>query len=111
MPFRAVLAVMTVFALNAQAPARNARHLLTSVEQNIEVGDWQITSREAAVAPEIPWSVRKQRLHGGRQEGVDLVVINNGRMTITLVPTRGMGILHVVMGDVRLGWNSPVPSS
>jgi hypothetical protein len=108
MPFRTVLAVMTVFALNAQAPARNARHVLTSVEQNIEVGDWQIASREAGVAPEIPWSVSKRRLHGGRQEGVDLVVIDNGRMTITLVPTRGMGILHVVMGDVRLGWNSPV---
>jgi hypothetical protein len=35
-------------------------------------------------------------------------VIDNGRMTITLVPTRGMGILRVVMGDLRLGWDSPV---
>jgi hypothetical protein len=29
-------------------------------------------------------------------------------MTITLVPTRGMGILRVVAGDMRLGWDSPV---
>ena len=27
---------------------------------------------------------------------------------MTLVPTRGMGILRVVMGDLRLGWDSPV---
>jgi hypothetical protein len=52
--------------------------------------------------------VRKQRLHGGKQEGVDLIVIDNGRMQITLVPTRGMGILRVVIGDLRLGWDSPV---
>jgi Domain of unknown function (DUF4432) len=47
-------------------------------------------------------------LHGGKQDGVDLIVVDNGRMTITLVPTRGMGILRVVMGDLRLGWDSPV---
>ena len=90
--------------LSAQA----ARYLLTSVEQNIDVGNWQIGGRETAVAPGVPWSVRRQRLHGGKQDGVDLIAIDNGRMTITLVPTRGMGIMHVVSGDLRLGWDSPV---
>jgi hypothetical protein len=52
--------------------------------------------------------VRRQRLHGGKQDGVDLIVIDNGRATITLIPTRGMGILHVVSGDMKLGWDSPV---
>jgi hypothetical protein len=88
--------------------AQSARHVLTSVEQNIDVGDWQITGRETGVATEVPWSVRRQRLHGGKQDGVDLIVIDNGQMTITLVPTRGMGILHVVSGGLRLGWDSPV---
>ncbi len=88
--------------------AQGTRYVLTSVERNIDVGDWQIGARETAVAPDVPWSVRRQRLHGGKQDGVDLVVIDNGRMTITLVPTRGMGILHVVSGDMRLGWDSPV---
>jgi hypothetical protein len=88
--------------------AQGARHVLTSVERNVDVGDWQITSRQAGVAPDVPWSVQRRRLHGGRQDGVDLVVVDNGRMTITLVPTRGMGILHVVSGDLRLGWESPV---
>ena len=34
------------------------------------------------------WSVRKRRLRGGKQDGVDLVEINNGRMTIFVLPTR-----------------------
>lgn len=90
------------------ARAQNARFVLTSVEQNIDLENWQITARDSGVAADIPWSVRRQRLHGGKQDGVDLIVVDNGRMTITVVPTRGMGILRVVMGDLRLGWDSPV---
>jgi hypothetical protein len=88
--------------------AQGARYVLTSVEQNIDVGDWQIGARETGVAPDVSWSVRRQRLHGGKQDGADLILIDNGRMTIAVVPTRGMGILRVVSGDVRLGWDSPV---
>jgi hypothetical protein len=53
-------------------------------------------------------TVRQTTLHGGKQEGVELVTINNGRLSITVIPTRGMSVLEVVSGDVRLGWNSPV---
>ena len=91
-----------------QAVATDGRYVLTSAERNIDLADWQITGRDTGIAPGIPWSVRKHRLHGGRQEGVDLIVVDNGRLTITLVPTRGMGILRVVSGDLRLGWDSPV---
>ena len=108
-----ILLLLLVFALSLTLPgeparAQSARYLLTSVEQNVDVGNWQIGSRETGVAPGVPWSVRKERLHGGKQDGVDLLVIDNGRMQITIVPTRGMGILRVVMGDLRLGWESPV---
>jgi hypothetical protein len=54
------------------------------------------------------YAISKQTLHGGRSEGVELLSVDNGAMTITVVPTRGMSILEVVSGDVRLGWNSPV---
>jgi hypothetical protein len=56
----------------------------------------------------MPWSVQKYTLHGGKQEGVDLIVVNNGRLSFTVVPTRGMNVLKVEMGDIRLGWDSPV---
>src|SRR5262249_12441487 len=47
-------------------------------------------------------------LHGGKQEGVDLITVDNGKLTFTVIPTRGMSILEVKLGDVRLGWDSPV---
>lgn len=104
-----LFAVTLSLATSDELPvAQGTRYVLTSVEENIDVGTWQIDGRATAVAPGVPWSVRRQRLHGGKQDGVDLVVVDNGRMTITLVPTRGMGILRVVSGDIRLGWDSPV---
>lgn len=54
------------------------------------------------------WSVRVQRLHGGLSDGVDVVFINNGRLTLAVLPTRGMGIWYGQIDDLRLGWNSPV---
>lgn len=58
---------------------------------------------------EEPWyQISKDTLHGGKSEGVELLTVDNGKLKITVVPTRGMSILEVVAGDVRLGWNSPV---
>lgn len=54
------------------------------------------------------WSVTSETLKGGKQEGVELVTIDNGKLEIRLIPTRGMGILDVKMGEIRLGWDSPV---
>ncbi|MBI2921940.1 MAG: aldose 1-epimerase family protein [Planctomycetes bacterium] len=81
---------------------------LISVSRNLNVGDWEVTSREASPGSPVPWSVRKTRLHGGKQEGVDLIAIDNGRMQITIIPARGMGVLSARSGDFKLGWDSPV---
>ena len=54
------------------------------------------------------WSINKRTLHGGKQEGVELIEVDNGRLQFRVIPTRGMSILDVTLGDVRLGWNSPV---
>lgn len=53
------------------------------------------------------WSVKSKILHGGKQEGVQLVTLDNGAMQIDVIPTRGMSIYEVRHGDMRLGWNSP----
>jgi hypothetical protein len=83
------------------------RKVLTSVKQNSRVNEWQITGRD--LTPKRPnWSVRKETLHGGKQEGVDIIVVNNGKLEFVVIPTRGMGVLSVRMDDVRLGWDSPV---
>ena len=55
-----------------------------------------------------PWSVDRRILRGGKQEGVEILTLNNGKLQIQIIPTRGMGILDVKMDGIRLGWNSPV---
>src|SRR3712207_8795510 len=48
------------------------------------------------------WQVKSQTLHGGKQEGVEIITVDNGRLRFTVVPTRGMSVAEVVMGDIRL---------
>ncbi|MDQ8203891.1 aldose 1-epimerase family protein [Pelagicoccus sp. SDUM812003] len=54
------------------------------------------------------WSVQTRTLRGGKQEGVDIVEIDNGRLSFTVLLTRGMGIWKGKLGDIELGWDSPV---
>ncbi len=56
------------------------------------------------------WRVRMHTLHGGRSEGVQVVEIDNGAMSIDVLPTRGMGIWRVRRGDTTLGWQAPLAS-
>lgn len=84
------------------------RQVLTSTSRGINLDDWRVTDRDFDFPGAARWSVHKYRLRGGRQEGVDIVVIDNGRLRLTVIPTRGMGILKVEMGSLRLGWDSPV---
>jgi hypothetical protein len=81
---------------------------LISAERSLNIETWQITSAE--VTPDCPahWAFHKYALHGGKQEGVDLIVLNNGKLRMIVVPTRGMNVLSVTDGGVRLGWDSPV---
>jgi len=81
---------------------------VTDVERNIYVESLHLTSDQ--VTPDCPhaWSVRKYVLHGGRQEGVEVIDVDNGRLRFRVVPTRGMSLQKATLGDVRLGWDSPV---
>ena len=106
---RCVLPLIAVTA--GYLPVSRADELQTtliSVERNIHLTDFTFRSRESIPDCPHPITVRTVRLHGGKQDGVDLLILNNGRMEIVIVPTRGMGILSVRLDDVRLGWNSPV---
>ncbi|MHC4996048.1 MAG: aldose 1-epimerase family protein [Planctomycetota bacterium] len=81
---------------------------LTSSERNINLDDFEARGSQITPRCKHPWFVRKHRLHGGKQEGVEILEIENGPMTMRLSPTCGMTIQEVVCGDVRLGWESPV---
>ena len=87
-------------ALTSVSVDADERHVLTSAEKNIHKKNWKLDGDG--------WSVQKRSLHGGKQEGVDLITIDNGVMQIDLIPTRGMNIYEIRSGDMRLGWDSPV---
>ncbi|QTT86196.1 aldose 1-epimerase family protein [Pseudomonas chlororaphis] len=70
--------------------------------------DFHITSAQLGVKTAKPFSVTLRSLHGGRQEGVSIVDIDNGAMKLSVVPTRGMNVLQATVGAVRMGWDSPV---
>ncbi len=100
------LILLTVFASLAGSAAEPFRQIITSTSRGIRTDQWTLTHRDLGLAT--PWSIRKLTLHGGRQEGVDVIVVDNGLLTFTVIPTRGMGILEATAGNVRLGWDSPV---
>jgi hypothetical protein len=94
--------------LTVTTGAEPYRRTLTSVAQNLRTETWRITNQDLPLEGAKPWSVIQTTLHGGKQEGVELITVDNGALQITVIPTRGLGVLRVVAGDVRLGWDSPV---
>ena len=89
-------------------PQASFQQTLTSVSRNIHLENWQLSHRDLNLNTSAQWSVQKYVLHGGKQEGVDVIVVNNGKLTFTVIPTRGMSVLKAELGEVRLGWDSPV---
>lgn len=92
----------------AQAAEPKFRQVLTSVEHGMRVPEWALTSTDLDSNSKESWAIHKTVLHGGKQEGVELITVANGKLTVTISPTRGMGLMEARMGKVRLGWDSPV---
>jgi hypothetical protein len=84
------------------------RVVLGSVAENLRRDEWQMTHRDVPFPVSTPWTVRKYTLHGGRQEGVEVISIEHEGLRMQVSPTRGMSILRVDRGEIRLGWDSPV---
>lgn len=102
--------VVTTFAsLAATSQADDHRFVYTNTETNRFVERKVLSAKDfGGVAGEHKWTITKETLRGGKQEGVDLITVDNGRMKVRIIPTRGMSILDLQVEDFRLGWNSPV---
>ena len=79
--------------------------VLTDASANLATANWKVGAAEWGGKN---WSVQLRTLHGGRQEGVQVIDVDNGAMTFTIVPTRGFEIWKAQAGKLRLGWDSPV---
>jgi Domain of unknown function (DUF4432) len=96
-------------------------HLLLDTGAAIVADREEIRSSRAASGG-AGWRVRMHTCRGGRSEGVQVVELDNGRITLDVLPTRGMGIWRVRRGPspnasarrgrdregATLGWRSPV---
>lgn len=97
-----------LFFLVATVNAEETRITLLSAERNIEIDAFNPAALPKAAER---YKISIEELHGGKQEDCSLVHIDNGRIKVTVVPTRGMSILSVSdskTGERIFGWDSPV---
>ena len=86
-----------------------AKFVLTDTEVNHWVRQVTLSPKKFGISgKKSAWSIKKEILHGGKQDGVDLLTVHNGTMSIRIIPTRGMSIYDMQVDDFRLGWQSPV---
>src|SRR5579862_4116658 len=107
----ALTAGLLAFCAQAQA-AENPNKVLIDSGANLSTAQWKVSSMDWAKSGPA-WSVELRTLHGGRQEGVQVIEVDNGAMTFTIVPTRGFEVWKAEVrktgaGRLRLGWDSPV---
>jgi Domain of unknown function (DUF4432) len=82
--------------------------VLTDVSSDVWQESFALDAPAVGLEARFPWSVRKQRLRGGRRDGVDLIVVDNGALRFSIVPTRGMGLWNGWYDGNRIGWDSPI---
>ncbi len=83
--------------------------VLTDVSQRIWKENFIVGPAEnLQLAGAKPWRVKKYTLRGGVSDGVDVVEVNNGRLSFSILPTRGMGLWRGSCDGLELGWKSPV---
>lgn len=102
------LPFITLLFVASGCLAQSQEIVLTSVDRNFQRRDWELSDISVNFDSAAVWKVTLEELRGGKQEGVHVVTIETEKLKIRVCPTRGMNVLDVVSGDVRLGWQSPV---
>jgi hypothetical protein len=80
---------------------------LTDVDQDVYVESLSLRPADVKGAAK-GYSVTKRTLHGGLRQGVDVIEVDNGVLRFVVIPTRGMGLWNAALGQLRIGWKSPV---
>ena len=71
---------------------------------------WQVLAGpdEVKLPGNHDWAIRWTLLEDGISAGVEVFELKNGPLTVSVSPTRGMGIWKAEFKGVPLGWESPV---
>ena len=83
---------------------------LTDVARGIWQESFRCSARDGLgpVAGSTDWSISKRTLRGGLSEGVDVIDVDNGCLSVSILPSRGMGLWRGTCDGMELGWKSPV---
>ena len=80
--------------------------MINEVWLDNETGTYR--SKAALESAEHGIKISTRRLQGGVSDGIDLVTIDAGELTVEVLPTRGMGLKKVSGGGLDLKWDSPM---
>lgn len=81
--------------------------ILTDLDQDQSVANLTIGPDHAGGSAS-GYLVSKRTLMGGLRQGVEVIEVHNGAFRFVVIPTRGMGIWKAALGNLHLGWQSPV---
>lgn len=82
--------------------------VITDCEHDSYLEDFDTGDLGAVCAAAKGCRVTKRMLHGGLQDGVDVVEVDNGAIRFIVLPTRGMNLWKAWKGELPIGWKSPV---
>lgn len=77
-------------------------------ETGVDAGDFSLSPEDMAVDCPITIHAKQTTLAGGKQQGVKLITLTVGDLTVRVVPARGMAILDATYAGTAFGWSSPV---
>src|SRR5436305_7768990 len=81
---------------------------LTDVARDVWLDTFAAGPGDVPMESLAAWSIRKRTLRGGLRDGVDLVEVDNGALSFSVLPTRGMGLWRGAYRGLLLGWRAPV---
>ncbi len=109
MPLEAVTIERSAITHGELSMADTQRWLLTDVSSDLWTERFHVSSGDFPTTPfPASWFVNKRTLRGGRRDGVELVEVHNGALTVCILPTRGMGLWRGEYRGLRLGWQAPI---
>ena len=81
---------------------------LTDVVNDVWLDNFATGSDRLSLGNAPHWSLRKRTLRGGLRDGIDLIEVDNGALSYSILPTRGMGLWHGHFEGIYLGWKPPL---
>ena len=90
---------------NNAASQSNQQTTITLIDAEKNVNEQTKLVKGSDITPdcEFPWSVRKYYA----SSGLEVIDVNNGKLSFQVIPSRGMKIQQITIGDERQNWNSP----